>query len=274
MARATPRWTLLIRRVLLFLEDPAARAAALDESDGETVYLALWATAFDDVEEAIGPAAARLSAASAESRFAATHFLVQTLWTSALPPLVGALADPDLRVSRCARALDAFGADMTSSVDGKVLFAQARAAHRARDQRSNPARGADLAVVVADARAHGDRGRARANASAVPAERLLVYIPDLDPIGRAGFLRRAAGLDTHPSRRAPDHKPRKLTAAERTVALDLMGDASADVRHAAFEAMGPAAVAHDEVDRLVDLLGRKPATSGAGRSAGSDCRRP
>ena len=82
----------------------------------------LWATAFDDVDEAIGPAAARLSAASAESRFAATHFLVQALWTSALPPLVGALADPDLRVA--ARALDAFGADMTASVDGKALFAQ------------------------------------------------------------------------------------------------------------------------------------------------------
>ena len=52
----------LVRRALLFLDDPAARAAALDESDGETVYLALWATAFDDVDEAIGPAAARLSA--------------------------------------------------------------------------------------------------------------------------------------------------------------------------------------------------------------------
>ena len=50
-----------------------------------------------------------------------------------------------------------------------------------------------------------------------------------------------------------------------------MGDASADVRHAAFEAIGQAAVAHDEVDRLVDLLGRKPGDPGAGRSAGSGC---
>ena len=246
----------LIRRVLLFLEDPGARAAALDESDGETVYLALWATAFDDVEEAIGPAAARLSAASAESRFAATHFLVQTLWTSALPPLVGALADPDLRVA--ARALDAFGADMTASVDGKVLFAQLEQLIARGPKRSQSLEALIWPWWSRTLERTAIAAALAANASAVPAERLLVYIPDLAPIGRAGFLRRAAGLDTHPSRRGPDHKPRKLTAAERTVALDLMGDASADVRHAAFEAIGPAAVAHDEVDRLVDLLGRKP----------------
>ena len=52
-----------------------------------------------------------------------------------------------------------------------------------------------------------------ANASAVPGERLLEYIPDLDPIGRAAFLRHGAGTGTR-SRRGPDHKPRTLTAAD------------------------------------------------------------
>jgi hypothetical protein len=245
----------LVRRVLPLLDDPAARAAALDERDGETVYLALWATAFDDVEAAIAPAAARLTAASVEARFAAAHFLVQALWTRALPHLVGALADPDLRVS--ARALDAFGADVTASVDGAELFARleeliARAPRRSELKAliwpwwSRTLERSTIAAALV------------ANGSAVAPERLLVHIPVLQPAGRAGFLRRAAGLDTPPSRRPRGHQPRPLTAGERAVALDLMGDASADVRQAAFEAMGQAGVEPDEVDRLVDLLGRKP----------------
>ena len=245
----------LVRRALLFLDDPAARAAALDESDGETVYLALWATAFDDVDESIGPAAARLSAASAEARFAATHFLVQALWSSALPHLMGALADPDLRVA--ARALDAFGADMTASVEGKALFAQLEQLLGRVPKRSRSLEALIWPWWSRTLERSAIAAALTANASAVPVERLLEYIPDLDPIGRAAFLRHGAGTGTR-SRRGPDHKPRTLTAAERTVALDLMGDASADVRHAAFEAIGQVAVAHDEVDRLVDLLGRKP----------------
>jgi hypothetical protein len=112
----------VLERVLAFLDDPAARRAALDESDAETVYLALWSTAFEDIDAAIAPASTLLSSPSAEIRFVATHFLVQALWTSAFPPLVRMLGDPDLRVA--ARALDLFGSDVTSLVDGGLLFDQ------------------------------------------------------------------------------------------------------------------------------------------------------
>ena len=245
----------LIRRVLPLLDDPTARAAALDESDGETVYLALWATAFDDVDEAIAPAAVRLSVKSVEARFAAAHFLVQALWSRALPPLVGALADPDLRVA--ARALDAFGSDVTKSVDGPALFAQLEQLI-ARVPKRTELKGLIWPWWSRTLERSTIAAALVANGSAAPAERILIYIPDLEPTGRAAFLRRAANLDTHVSRRGPDHKPRRLTDAERVVALDLMGDASADVRRAAFEAMGQHTVESDETDRLVDLLGRKP----------------
>ncbi|HEX5831751.1 MAG TPA: hypothetical protein VFY16_12270, partial [Gemmatimonadaceae bacterium] len=43
----------ILERVLLFLDDPSARAAALHEKDAETVYLALWSIAFEDVDAAI-----------------------------------------------------------------------------------------------------------------------------------------------------------------------------------------------------------------------------
>src|SRR5690606_35681610 len=103
-------------RVLLFLDDPSARDAALDEKDAETAYLALWSTAFDDVHAAIESASGLLSSSSVETRFVATHFLAQTLLQSATPPLAGMLAHPDLRVA--ARALDVFGEDRTKVVDG------------------------------------------------------------------------------------------------------------------------------------------------------------
>ncbi|HET9004091.1 MAG TPA: hypothetical protein VFN39_08865, partial [Gemmatimonadaceae bacterium] len=66
---------LLIERVLRFLDDPTAREAALHDADAETVYLALWSIAFDDVDAAIAPAVTLLAAPSAEVRFVATHFL-------------------------------------------------------------------------------------------------------------------------------------------------------------------------------------------------------
>jgi len=150
----------LLRRVLLFLEDPAARAAALQESDAETVYLALWSTAFDDVDAAIEPASALLAAPSVEIRFVATHFLVQSLWSSALRRLVHVIADPDLRVA--ARALDIFGADLEGSVDGARLF------HNLEELIARvPKRGATLdrcagmAVVEAEAPAYRGRVGAR-----------------------------------------------------------------------------------------------------------------
>ncbi len=242
----------LLERVLVFLEDPSARRAALDESDAETVYLALWSIAFDDVDASIAPASALLAASRAEIRFVATHFLVQTLWTSALPPLVDMLADADLRVA--ARALDTFAIDRASSVDGERLFAQleqliARVPQRTRTLgplvwpwHDRKLERSQIASALA------------ANVSAVKGERLLPYVPDLAPPARTAFLRDAGGLST----RWEVRPRRRLSVAERAVALDLMGDASADVRAAAFEATRETPLETDEVNRLIDLLARKP----------------
>jgi len=50
----------------------------------------------------------------------------------------------------------------------------------------------------------------------------------------------------------------ELTDAERSVTVELLGDASADVRSVAFEVMRELPLREDEVSRLIDLLGRKP----------------
>ena len=247
----------LLERVSRFLDDPAARAAALDDADAETVYLALWALAFEDVEQAIPAAAARLGSPAVEIRFAAAHLLAQALWTGAIPPLADALADADLRVA--ARALDAFGSDQTPHVDGERLFDRLERLIARLPKRSQTLD----ALVWPWWKRKLERPQVAAalaaNASAVPGERLLPHVPELEPAARAAFLRKAAGLPRRWEKPPPEpREPRRLTAAERTVALDLLGDASAEVREAAFSALAPLPLADDEVSRLVDLLGRKP----------------
>lgn len=245
----------LLERVSLFLDDPSARTAALDESDGETVYLALWSLAFDDVESAITPARALLDSPSVPVRFAATHFLVQCLWTSALAPLSDRLADPHLAVAL--RALDMFTIDRTPSVDGGRLFGLIEQLLQRVPKRPQSVdspiwpwwkRRTDRPAIAA---------ALVANASAVEGGRLLPYIPDLSPPGRANFVRQSAGLG-HPWDRRTPARPRMPSAAERRVIIELLGDPSPDVRAAAFQALEPQTVQPDELERLVGLLARTP----------------
>ena len=248
----------VLERVLTFLDNPGARAAGLDESDAETVYLALWSIAFEDIDAAIGPASALLQSPSFEIRFVATHFLVQALWTTAFPPVVDMLADPDLRVA--ARALDLFGSDVTSLVDGKRLFDRLEELMQRLPKRSQTL---DALVwpwwnrklekpVIASAMA--------ANVKAVPAARMLPYVPELKPYERDAFIRQMAQLE--PRWRLPGapelKKKTKLSATERALTLELLGDASAEVRKTAFEAMKDLPLENDEIERLIELLGRKP----------------
>lgn len=246
----------MLECVLTCLDDPAARTAALAGDDAERAYLALWSIAFDDVDAAIPPAIALLHATEPERRFVGVHFLVQSLWSTAMPPLVEALADADLRVA--ARALDSFLVDMTSHVDGTRLFEQLEGLLGRLTTRSQTL---DAIVwpwwtrklerpFVASALA--------ANAGQVTSARLVPYVADLDPFARAAFLRDAAGVRARWETRPRDTERRDMTAAERGVAIDLLGDPSADVRTVAFEVMRELPLESDEVDRLVALLARKP----------------
>ena len=245
----------IIDRVSLFLDDASARRAALDESDAETVYLALWSIAFDDVNDAIEPAKSLLGASSPELRFVATHFLAQTVWTSAVAPLVGMIADEDLRVA--IRALDAFGAAARPSVDGARVFELLEGLFARVPERSKTL-GSIVWPWTGRTLERPTIAAALANYSkSVDAVRFLPYVPSLQPNDRVAFVRRAAGLELDKSTGKPS-KPRTLEGAERTVVLELMGDASPDVRAIAFQAMKPAPILPDEIDLLVEYLGRKP----------------
>lgn len=246
----------ILERVLLFLEDPAARTAALAERDAETVYLALWSIAYDDVDAAIPAAASLLASPSAEVRFVATHLLAQAGWKSAIPPLVDMVADEDLRVA--ARALDMFGIDRTKSVDGERLFGNIEQLLGRVSRRGTTLDGLVWPWWKRKVERPAVAAALAANAAAVPAERLLPHIPELDPAGRAGYLRKAAGLRARYARPDQRLERRAMSEAERAVAIELLGDSSAQVRGTAFEALRDLPLLDDEVRRLVDLLGRKP----------------
>jgi hypothetical protein len=245
----------ILERVLRFLDDESARTAALRGDDPETAYLALWSAAFDDVDATVPLGFELLSSSSAPMRFVATHFLVQSLWTSVPGRLVDMLADPDLNVA--ARALDKFSGDMTKMVDGDKLFARLQELMARLPKRSQMLQApvwpwwnrklekSQIALAMT------------ANSSPTTGERLLPYVPDLEPRDRAAFVHRIAGL---PSRwdREPPSRQKSFTPSERAVLLDLMGDSSGDVRNAVFDALRDLPVLADEVDRIIELLDRKP----------------
>jgi Family of unknown function (DUF5724)/Domain of unknown function (DUF4132) len=94
-----------LQQVLRFLEDPSARTEALQSRSDETLYLALWAIAFEDAPAAIKPAAELCKDPMVERRFVAAHFLGQLELPEARSALVACLGDQDLRVAL--RALEA-----------------------------------------------------------------------------------------------------------------------------------------------------------------------
>lgn len=92
----------ILEQVLLFLEDPAEQTAALESNNAQTVYLALWAIAFNDAVLSIAPASKLLQDPIVERRFVATHLLTQLSIVEAQIALLPALDDEDLRVAATA----------------------------------------------------------------------------------------------------------------------------------------------------------------------------
>jgi hypothetical protein len=246
----------VLERVSLFLDDASAREAALAENDGETVYLALWSTAFEDVDAAVSRAVPLLSSPSDEVRYAAVHLLSQTTWSSSIGPLAGALRDPHLAVA--ARALDGFGADVTDRVDGAALFEALESLLARLPKRSHSVEALVWPWTARVLERTQVAAAMIANAAKVPVERMLPYVRDMHPYQRQMVVRRLAGLPFPWESKAEVKRVARLTPEGRGLVLELLGDPSADVRGAAFEALAKVPASDDVTERLVDLLSRKP----------------
>src|SRR5205085_901446 len=88
-----------LERVLRFLEDPGVREEALTQGDAESLYLALWAVAFEDAGAAIAPAARVRGESDVARRYAAVCLLTRLQLDAARAELPAFLEDADLRVA-------------------------------------------------------------------------------------------------------------------------------------------------------------------------------
>ncbi|MBC7812046.1 MAG: HEAT repeat domain-containing protein, partial [Burkholderiales bacterium] len=88
-----------LTQILTLLESADARDQALRTGNGEAVYEALWAIGFEDAFAAMAAAEPLLDDADVERRFGAVTLLVNLGLSEALPALLKAMDDPDLRVA-------------------------------------------------------------------------------------------------------------------------------------------------------------------------------
>ncbi len=183
----------VLDRLLAFLEDRAARSRALAADEGETVYLALWAQAFDDAVAAVKSAGRLLRDASVERRFAAVHLLGQLDLPEARRPLRSALDDPDLRVAL--RALEGFTHEPDEEDRrGEDLFEPLERLLKRMPPRRTPLDPIIWPWHVLTADAQQVAGDLIGHLGRRPAARLLAHLPRMDVDRRAQVVQRAAGV--------------------------------------------------------------------------------
>lgn len=89
----------ILMQVSELLEDETAQQQALESSDAQTVYLALWTYGFRDAIAAIDVATSLFKHSEASHRFVAVHFLAQLDLAPARLALIDAIDDPDFAVA-------------------------------------------------------------------------------------------------------------------------------------------------------------------------------
>lgn len=246
-----------IETVLTMLDDEDARRKALSGSDPESAFLALWAAAFEDAPASIPLAERLLQHKSAEMRFVALTHLGHLDLAEAQAVRWTASDDADLRV-----ALRAIGAITTPAVGEDGHAEDAGAPQDDSFERLErlfqrlPEKPTELKPLV-----WPWTGLKASRETVAPSllaaigrrspTRLLPYLPALNPWQRRSVVELFANQ-------------KKWDAATRDTLIGLAGDASADVRVAAFEAIKKLKPTDAEVQRLLATLTRKAADLRAG----------
>ena len=240
-----------VERVLAYLEDPAVRQDAIAGDDAESVYLALWATAFEDAEQAIAPAATLLEHKSPDHRFAALKLLADLALPEAAAPALRALDDEDFRLvvftvgQVAASSGDEQGKwDQPEMPVPRDVFERLEKVYQRfpkRKERLKPilwpwcAMVADRRVLAETLVKHlGPREPTR----------LIPYLSDMGGWARAYVAQRLA-------------QGNRWDAATRATLLALVGDASSGVREEAIKAVARCKVTDAEARDLEKLLARK-----------------
>lgn len=231
-----------IERISLYLEDSAARAAALQNQDAEPAYLALWTHAFDDAVATVKPATELLQHAKPEHRYVAAHLLAQLGLLSSQKNLLRVLDDADLRVAT--RAFQALRQGADGRVQKADLFERLEKMverYPAKPEKLKPAVWPWTSVTVSKELAADALPE---NLGERPPTRLIVQLPHMGSHGRLATLGKLTGQGT-------------WDTATRDTLFALVGDASRSVREAALRQLGKCQITPAEAAPMEALLDRK-----------------
>lgn len=230
----------LIVRALELLADPASQETTARGGDPLDTYLALWASAVEDVHVGIDRAGATLDSPDPERRFAGAYFLAQSRLTTAGPALRKVLADDDVRVAALAVAgLSPLPANtIPESYDAFDALLE-----------RIPKRAVTLEPISwlgpLPALKREEIGGLLLRHSWPPdVDRLLPHVALLAPSERGALVDELARHGDDETRRA--------------ALIDLLGDTSAAVRERAIKVCSRLELRDEEALELEDLLRRKP----------------
>lgn len=250
-----------------FLDDEAVRTETIERGDGEDTYLALWATAHCDADQAI-PAITRLiSDDDPARRYAALAILsriglvpdIYEIPASRL--LSGEETDERILTFICChfavidyRSFDIRVSDELFDAVGD-LFQRFPAKKKKLDSLIWPWDG-----FVRERR---DAAQALSALACGNPKKLLPYAHALESYHCAQVVREISGTDTYWDQASQDCKERdrhQMDADERAFVVRMMADTRQFVHSAAFEALKESDVSPDEVNLLKDNLHRTAAT--------------
>ncbi|MEX0654404.1 MAG: DUF5724 domain-containing protein [Phycisphaeraceae bacterium] len=231
-----------IEHAACFLEDDTARAAALAGEKADELFMALWATAFQDAEQAVPTAARLLDHDNVEVRFTGAWMLRLLGLNTSVAALVPALDDEDLRVAGVAlTTLRHASVDEVRTPETFARFQRLIERTPKKAVQGKPLLWPWLTVKLARADV-ADTMAACLGDDAWP--RLVKYVPMMSPHGRASFVTALRGRKQWP-------------AGTRELLLALVGDASGTVREAAIKLLEKEGVEPGEAKTLEALLTRK-----------------
>lgn len=232
----------MLGQIAAQMDSPEVQAAALENDDYQTVYLALWVAGFKDAIAALDQATALLHHPQPTHRFVAVHFLTQLDITPARLILRRMVYDPDLRVATCAVQALASTADPVIQQDSDVFEQLEQVLPQF------PRKPKTLTIAWDWIQLTASQSLVASallqNLGARSPKRLIPYLALLDPYQRTQVAKLLAEM-----------KP--WDSEIRTVLFDLVGDASSWVREQVIRLLQGCEIAPEESTCLEQLLTRK-----------------
>jgi hypothetical protein len=236
-----------IEKVLQLLDDKHKRQRALDGNNSEDIFIALWATAFEDAPLALAAAEKLLTHSKVEHRFVAVLHLVEHNLPEARRARFKALNDEDLRVALCALGdLELIAQNEPSELGEVAEFFEGLETVYARLP-TKPQKLKPLVWPWAAMRANRQQIASLMVAAlgSRPPARLVPYLRAMEPWERSNAINLFG-------------KVKSFDAESRKTLLDLTSDSSSDVRDAAIAALANAPLQPGEAEVLEANLKRSP----------------